>query len=176
MTTAQMKRQINKVGVVSAFGLFAICAAQAQQRTMAIYGDWTVSCVMTEGQQPEKSCGIVQAQDASGQAGVASQIGIGRDTKNGSLRLSIEVGANTWIPTGITLTTASATSGINAKFKWCISTRCLADVELSDVDVKTLKANYGSGTVVYTDASQAQVSIPVSFKGFSEALTAIEQH
>jgi invasion protein IalB len=62
---------------------------------------------------------------------------------------------------------------LSAGFKWCITGRCLADADLSDVDIKHLRAQTVPGKIVYKTASQADVSIPVSFNGFSDALDAL---
>lgn len=160
---------------MSGFLVLGIGLAHAQQRTMAIYGDWTVSCAITSGPKQAKSCGLVQVQKTNGQAGAASQIGIGRNTKTDPLKMSIEISANAWIPTGVKLFTSASAPAITAQFKWCISTRCLADADLTDADVSNLRAQKQPGRITYRNGSQADVSTPVSFSGFSEALDALQK-
>ena len=169
------ERRAIHIGIASAFVGLCISSAYAQQRTLAIYGDWTVSCAIASGSKTTKSCGLVQVEKSNGQASPASQIGIGRNAKTDPLKMSIEIRANAWIPTGVRLLTSAGAPAITAQFKWCISTRCLADADLSDADVKNLRVQEGHGKIVYKDASQAEVSIPVSFSGFGEALNAFEQ-
>jgi len=153
----------------------ALSSAIAQQRTMAIYGDWTVSCVPAPGSGTGKSCGLVQVQKIGGQTTAVSQIGIGRDTKAAPLKISFEIGANAWLPTGVKLIAGEPAAAIPATFKWCNSTRCLADADLSDVDIKQLRSERGAGQILYKAASQADISIPVSFTGFVEALDALQK-
>jgi invasion protein IalB len=167
----QLKRLRIKVAIVSCVAVLGVTLAHAQQRTLAMYGDWTVSCATTSG---AKSCGLVQVQKTNGGATV-SQVGIGRGTKTDSLKMSIETSANVWVPTGVKLFTSVGAPAITAQFKWCISTRCLADVDLSDADIKNLRAKKEAGQIAYKDAVQMDVSIAVSFNGFSEALNALQQ-
>jgi invasion protein IalB len=173
----QSKRRTTyyKTGVISTFLLFGIDFPYAQQRTSAVYEDWTLSCAIVSGANAAKSCGLVQVQKNSGQGAAVSQIGFGRNTKADPLKMSIEVNANTWISPGVKLFASAGAPAITAQFRWCISTRCLADVDLSEADVKNLRGQQERGRILYKDASQVDVSIPVSFKGFSEALNALEQ-
>jgi len=152
--------------------ILGIGLAQAQQRTMTIYGDWTVSCTIVFGSS--EACGLLQVQKIKGQTAV-SQIGIGHITKSDPLKISIEITANAWMPTGVKLITSDNASAITAPFKWCTSTRCLADADLSDANIKTLRAQKDPGKLVYRTASQADVSIPVSFNGFTDALDALQK-
>jgi invasion protein IalB len=64
---------------------------------------------------------------------------------------------------------------ISAAFKWCIVTRCLADADLSDAAVTTLRAQKEPGQIIYKNSAQADVSIPVSFRGFAAAIGALEK-
>ncbi len=172
---ARSKQRIAKykTGVMLGFFVLGIGLAHAQQRTLAIYGDWTVSCATTSASKPAKTCGLVQVQKTNGKPGAASQIGIGRDTRNEPFKLSIELRPNVWIPTGVKLVTSD--KAISANFKWCISTRCLADTDLTDADVSNLRAQNQPGRITYKNGSQADVSTPVSFSGFNEAMDALQK-
>ena len=146
--------------------------AHAQQRTMAMYGDWTLSCAIASG--TSKSCGLVQEQKLAGSTSPVSQIGIGRDIKTDVFKISIQISADAWMPTGVKLIAGNNAPAVNAPFKWCVSTRCLAEADLSDADIKNLRAQKDAGKLVYKTASQADVSLPVSFSGFNEALDALQ--
>jgi invasion protein IalB len=150
-----------------------ISSAYAQQRTTAVYSDWTLSCAMGSGASGGKSCGLVQVQRVEGQTFPMGQIGVGRSEANGPFKLVIEIRSNAWIPTGVRLIVGS--SAIPATFKWCMATRCAADADLTDDDVRNLRVQRQLGRIVYKNVSQADVSIPVSFNGFSEALDALQK-
>lgn len=148
-------------------------SAQAPQRTMAVYRDWTLACAIASDAGARKSCGIVQAQKIEGQATPVGQVGIGRSTKYEPFKLSIELRPNVWIPTGVKLVTSD--KAISANFKWCIVTRCLADADLTDADVSNLRAQKQPGRITYKNGSQADVSTPVSFSGLNEAMDALQK-
>jgi invasion protein IalB len=146
----------------------------AQQRTTAVYGDWTLSCTSAPEAGNAKSCGLVQIQKFGNQAPAASQLGIGRNKSAEAFRVSIEIPPDVWMPAGVKLT-SSGNPLISAQFKWCISTRCLADAELSDSDIKNLRAQKAPVVITYRTSSQSDVAIPVSFNGFSEAFDALQK-
>jgi invasion protein IalB len=148
--------------------VLGIGAAHAQQRTMAIYGDWTLSCTMASDR---KSCGLIQSQKVQGQTSPVSEIGVGRRS-DGRFRLFIEISADAWIPGGVKL--IADASAITTAFEWCIAPRCLADVDLTDNEIRNLRAQRKAGRIVYKNGSQADVSIPLSFNGFSDALEALQ--
>jgi invasion protein IalB len=145
--------------------------ALAQEQTTAKYGDWTLNCV---GQGSGKSCGLVQTQRLPQQATPASQIGVGRKTKAQPLTISVEIPADAWVPAGVRLMIDNSV-GVLMPFRWCVSTRCFADAELSNSDLTSLRTKKDAGILLYKTASQGDVSIPVSFNGFSEALGAFQK-
>jgi invasion protein IalB len=144
--------------------------AFAQQRITAIYGDWELSCTTASGAGGAKSCGLVQIQD---ETSAASQFGIGRSKTEEPFKVFIVVPADVWMPGGIKLIADDNTAAITAPFKWCIPTRCLADAELSDSNIKSLRGQKDPAMLTYKTASQADVSIPVSFNGFRDAMEAL---
>jgi invasion protein IalB len=145
----------------------------AQQRTTAIYGDWTLSCVIVPSGW--KSCGLVQSQKLATQLSAVSQIGVGRTTETGPLKVSIEIRPDAGAPSEVKLIGDDNVTIITAAFKWCTSALCLADADLSDTDIKSLRSQKSRGKLVYKNASQTDVSIPISFSGFSDALDALQK-
>jgi invasion protein IalB len=121
-----------------------------------------------------KSCGLVQSQKLANQSSAISQIGIGRIATTDPLRVSIEIRPDAWMPGGVKLIGDGNAAVITTAFKWCTSTRCLADTDLSDANIKTLRSQKDPVKLVYKTASQADVSISVSFNGFSDALDALQ--
>jgi invasion protein IalB len=122
-----------------------------------------------------KSCGLVQSQKLDNKSLSVSQIGIGRTTKDDPPSISVQVGPDVWMPTGVKLIAGDNVPILAATLKWCVSTRCLADAVLSDPNIETLRGQKSPGTLAYKTASQADVSIPVSFNGFGEALDALQR-
>lgn len=146
--------------------------AQTPQRTTATYGDWTVTCVTDQG---KKSCAVAQSQTIQGQRTPASEIRIGRATKGDSFRLFVQVPASVWLPSQITFFTNEIQRDLTANFILCTPARCVAAAELTDENIKNLRSQSAPGKLVYKNASQADVSIPVSFSGLGDALDALQK-
>jgi invasion protein IalB len=146
----------------------SVFSSEAQQRTTATYDEWTVSCV-----ENQKVCEITSSQQLEGQSAIASQITISGLAKDKPARISIQIPPNAWIASGIKLTADEKDTGIAAAFRWCVPSRCLADVEVKQDILKKL-ADLGDrpGNLVFQDATQHDQKIPFSFKGLGQALLA----
>lgn len=142
--------------------------AQAPRLTTATYDDWTVRCEMHD---TIKSCEMEQTSQVQGQP--VSQIAIGRPSKNEPLRIVFQVPINVWLPAGVTLVMDDKDPGVSAIFKRCINNGCFADTDLKDDAVKKLRARTDNGKMLFKDANQREVTIPVSFKGFGAAFEAM---
>jgi invasion protein IalB len=146
--------------------------AQTPQRTTASYEDWTVRCE-TRGTPPAKACEMVQAVTAPGQASPVTQVAIGRASKIDPVKVVFQLPVNVWIPVGVKLIYDAKAAPLIAAFRWCAPAGCFADLDLKDDMVKRLRALTVQGRFDFKDASQRDVTIPVSFKGFSQALDAL---
>ena len=147
-----------------------VANAQPPQRTTAVYDDWVVSCV-PPGPGAQKACEAVHHQMIQGQP--VGQITIGLPAKSGPLKIFFQVPPNVWLQTGVKFVFDPKAPPFVVPFRWCVSDRCLADAELTDAQVTRLRAQTNPGKVEFKEASQRDVSIPVSFKGFALALDAI---
>lgn len=58
-------------------------------------------------------------------------------------------------------------------FKRCVPGGCFADADLSDDLLRRMRARAEPGRLEYKDAIQRDVGIPVSFKGFAQAVDAL---
>src|SRR5215831_149914 len=142
--------------------------AQGPQHTTATYDDWTLRCDMTS---TLKNCDLAQSTQMQGQA--VSLIVIGRPSKTEPLRIVFQVPINVWLPVGVRLTTDKGSDIVLATFKRCLGVGCFADAELKDDVVKKLRNDSESGKLLFTDAAQKEVALPVSFKGFAVAFDAL---
>ena len=143
--------------------------AQAPRLTTATYDDWTERCEMVG---TVKTCEIEQTSQVQGQP--FSQVAIGRPSKAEPMRIVFQVPINVWLPAGVTLVVDDKDpTGINATFKRCVGSGCFADAELGDDAVKKLRARSDKGKLVFKDATQRVVNVPVSLKGFAPAFDAM---
>jgi len=142
------------------------------QRTTATYEDWTVRCE-TRGTPPVKQCEMVQAVTAQGQANPVTQVAVGRATPKDPVRMVFQLPVNVWIPAGVSFVFDAKAQPVPAGFKWCAPAGCFADIDLNNDLVKRLRSQTAQGRFAFKDAGQRDVAIPVSFKGFGQALDAL---
>jgi len=152
---------LNSVSVAAAW-------AQAPQHTTATYDDWTLRCDMTS---TLKKCDLVQTTQAQGQA--VSLIAVGRPSKTEPLRIVFQVPINVWLPSGVRLATDKGSDLVAATFKRCLDGGCLADAELKEDVVKKLRSETENGKLLFKDAGQKEMALPVSFRGFAVAFDAL---
>jgi len=155
--------------------VIAASAAQAQapQRSTATYEDWTLRCEATAGTPPQKYCEIVQSTQRQGQSNPVTQIAIGRPAKTAPFKTVVLVPVNVWLPAGIKLVYDEKQASFNEAFNRCLPGGCFAEGELTDDILKRLRARTDRGRLEFKDANQNDITTPVSFKGFSQALDAL---
>lgn len=146
-------------------------AGGAPTRTTATYEDWTVRCETPPGAQ-QKTCEVFQAQQ-QGQSGPVSQIAIGRAGKSGPHKLVAQIPVNVWLAGAPRLLLDDKQPPIALGFKRCVPGGCFADADIPDDLLRRLKGRAEPGRLEYKDAIQRDVGIPVSFKGFSQAIDAL---
>jgi invasion protein IalB len=167
-------KALHFAGVV-AIGLSS-AQAQTPQQTTATYGDWVVSCLIPQDSDGKKACAVAQSQLIQGQTNPVSRITISRLAKNEPFKLFLQVPANVWFQGGVvSFVTDQSEPLLAATFRWCIPARCLADADLTNADLTKLRAQKKPGRIAYKNASQTDVSIQLSFNGFSEALDALQK-
>jgi invasion protein IalB len=154
--------------LASALPAFAQVPQQAPQLTTATYNDWTVRC---EIHDTTKTCEMEQTSQMQGQP--VSQIAIGRPNKTAPLRVVFQVPINVWLPAGVTFMLDDKDPGVSATFKRCVGNGCFADADLPVQLVSKLRTQTQNGKLLFKDAAQRVVTIPVSFKGFAPAFDAM---
>lgn len=142
------------------------------QRTTATYEDWTVRCE-TRGTPAVKACEMVQAVTAQGQANPVTQVAIGRASPKDPVRMVFQLPVNVWVPAGVRFVYDAKATPSGAPFKWCAPAGCFADIDLNNDMIKRLRGITAQGRFEFKDASQRDVAIPVSFKGFGQAFDAL---
>jgi Invasion protein B, involved in pathogenesis len=154
--------------VASCLALAAASWAQAPKHTTAVYEDWTVRCDMTGS---ARTCDLAQSTQTQDQ--VVSLIVIGRASKTEPLRIVFQVPITVWLPDGVSLATDKGAKIVSASFKRCLGGGCFADAEITDDILAKLRGEVEKGKLLFTDAAQKEVALPVSFKGFAAAYDAM---
>ena len=154
--------------LVSASGAFA----QTPQRTTATYDDWVVRCEMGG---VAKICEMTQSTQVKGQPEPITLIAIGRQAKNGPVKIVFKIPVNVWLPAGAKLTTDDNKDDVAAGFSRCTPAGCFAETDIKDSLVKKLRGLTTNGKLQFKDAGEHDVAVPVSFKGFGDAFDAMQK-
>jgi invasion protein IalB len=147
----------------------------APQSTTATYGDWVVQCQTQAGPPPQKLCEMAQVAQAQVQGRTVpfSRIGIVRPVKGEPIRFIVQVPVNVSFATNVHIQTADADPGIIAPFARCLPSGCFADFELKEETLRKFRAAAAGGKLTFADAGGHEISAPVSFSGFAQALDAL---
>jgi invasion protein IalB len=146
--------------------------AQRPQSTTATYGDWVLRCD-THG--AAKFCEMTQSTQLKGQTQPITQIAIGRQGKNGPLKIVFQVPINVWLASGVALATDDGHSLVTANFSRCVPAGCIADTDIKESVTAKLREQKKNGTLRFKSANKQDVAAPVSFKGFGDAYDALQQ-
>jgi len=140
------------------------------QMTTATYTAWTLRCDNTAGTPPHRICEVAQTIAAADGNRAIAQIVIGKPTPDGPAKLIVQVPNGVWLPSNVTLA-LDAKTAVTATYRRCVQL-CFADVDLDKAITDAFKAGKGPAKLVFADASQHAVELPVSLDGFSAAFDA----
>jgi invasion protein IalB len=147
---------------------------QTPQRTTASYGDWVVRCETVPGPPPQKNCDMEQLAQVQGQAQPISRVAIPLPPKGEGPKMFIQLPINVSFAAPLKITADAKDPSISTPFRRCVPAGCFAEVELKDDLQKKFRAAAAeSGKIVFKDAAERDVTIPLSFKGFAQAFEAL---
>jgi invasion protein IalB len=161
-----------------AVGLAAVIAprADAQQSTTATYEDWTVRCVTSAGSPPQKSCDMEQLSYGQTKDRPFSRVAIVRRDKDKQVSLVIQVPVNVWIATGVRVEIGGKDIGAPTPFARCGPAGCFVEIGLSAEAQKQFRTATEPGRILYKDAAQQDVAVPLSLKGYGQAFEAFTKN
>jgi len=142
--------------------------------TTAAYDDWTVRCTRTgDGDTAKRSCSMLETLTLPGQAQPIARVIVESADKT-SFRLTLVV------PTVVSFDKTPSIGGaagspalLDLTWRRCLPDGCFADVPLSADATKTLRARTDPANVLFKDAGENDVTVPLSMRGFSQALDAL---
>jgi invasion protein IalB len=145
------------------------------QSTTATYGDWIVQCQTQAGPPPQKACDMTQIAQVQqqGKNTPFSRIAIVHPTKGQPVRLVVQLPINVSFASSVRIQTGDADPGITAPFARCIPAGCFADFDLKVEVMKKLRAAGTGGKLTFADSAGHDVSVPLSFNGFSQGFEAL---
>jgi len=144
-------------------------------QTTATYGDWLMRCVHAgNGGTGPQTCEIVQTLVRQGQTQPVAEIAIGSIAKSAGLLFTVAV--PTIISLGKEARVVGATgtpSLFDLTWRRCLPGGCFADTPLNAEAVKMLRARTDPANLIFQDASDQDVTLPFSMRGFPQALDAL---
>ena len=170
---------MGKIVIASLLGLgLAVIAqrADAQQSTTATYEDWTVRCVTNAGPPPQKACDMEQVSHLQSKEQPFSRVAIAHPEKGKPIALIVQVPTNVWLATGVRIEIGGKEAGLAAAFARCGPAGCFAEIGLSDDAQKKFRTVTEPGRILYKNAAQQDVAVPLSFKGFGQAFDALAKN
>jgi invasion protein IalB len=152
---------------------FVAQRADAQQATTATYEDWTVRCSTAAGPPPRKTCDMEQLSYRESKERPFSRVAIVRAEKGNQVTLVVQVPVSVWLATGIRIEIGGKAAGAPAPFARCGPAGCFAEIGLGDEVQTQFRTASEPGMILYKNAAQQDVAIPLSFKGFAQAFDAV---
>jgi invasion protein IalB len=153
----------------------AVPANEEPQRTTTTFADWLVACESVAGRTPSKVCQMVQVQTAQvrGKNVPFSRVSVFYPGPGQPIKLTVQVPVFASVATPVHIQIADSDPGIVSPFSRCLPVGCFADFELKDDMQKKFGAAHGAGKVLFADARGKDITIPLSFNGFTQALDAL---
>lgn len=147
----------------------------APDQTTASYGDWTLRCNRRiDLTPPRRFCEMALIVQKPGEATARGQVAVGRVARNEPLKVTAVLPPNVAFKTAPRLVT-DGKDALSLELAWtrCVAGACFSDAPLSDEAIGKLRTRTEAGRIDYRDGTDREASLPVSFRGFSQALDAL---
>jgi invasion protein IalB len=113
---------------------------------------------------------------AQGQTSPIAQIALGKPAKNQRKRLTIVLPANISILSAPSIAAAQPSAKlIEMTWQRCTPAACIVSGPITDDTVGMLAEQTEPGKIAFWDAAEREIVLPLSFRGLSQALAALEK-
>ncbi len=145
--------------------------------TTATYGDWTLRCVTLDEADRSRSCEIVLTVQVQGHSQPIAQLALGRLPGQTELIMTAVLPVNVALArkvhvSGNAKTGPEEKGGIDLSWTRCLRTACFAEARPGEADLDVLRAE-PAGTLAFEDAAGRMITLPLSWRGISQALVAL---
>ena len=147
--------------------------AVAQQSTTATYEDWVLRCETQPVPPAKKSCDMEQMTQVKGAPNPLSRAAVTRPAPGQPVKLTVQVPVNVSFATPLRIRISDKEPEFSAPFRRCAPAGCFAELDLKDDVIKKMRTATETGKIMFKDAADRDVAIPLSFKGFGAALDAL---
>jgi invasion protein IalB len=142
--------------------------------TSATYGDWVLRCQRVgDGDQAKKFCEVAQTIQSSNPQAMIAEIALGR-VPDGSVHLTTLLPPSVSFPSTVQFVSGDKThQATELQWRRCLSGGCYADTAATEEMIKAWRGATEAGRIAFKDAGGRDVAIPISFRGFAQALDAL---
>ena len=143
--------------------------------TTASFGDWTLRCQRLDANgQVGRVCEVSQTIQVQGQAAPIAQVAIGRLKSADPLRLTVVLPVNVAFPGAVQIATDEKNvKALDLLWRRCLPSGCFADNAVSDEALARWRSLSLPGRILFKDASERELTLPLSFRGLGQALDAL---
>ena len=162
--------------------LFLVLLAVAAQPAAAevirgeTSGDWTKGCLTAPKNKPDaaEQCFIFQRLFPAGSEQAAATVAVGRPGAGKPLLASLTVPLGVNLPAGITLWVEGDEKAVRRPpLLFCVQAGCEANMHMDEVMLTAFRQHL-SGVLSFSMVDGRQVTLPISLRGFTHALTFLE--
>ena len=114
-----------------------------------------------------------QLAQMQGQANPISRIAIPLPVKGQEAKLIVQLPVNVSLAGGVKIEADGKDRGLTIPFTRCVPAGCLAETPLKEEEMRRFRAETRPGKLVYKNAADQPITIPLSFKGFGQAYDAL---
>ena len=139
-------------------------------------GDWTKDCLQAPKDRPDapEQCFIFQRLFPEGSEQAAAAVAVGRPGAGKPMLASLTVPLGVNLPAGITVWVEGDEKAVRRPpLLFCVRTGCEATMRMDEVMLTAFRQHL-SGVLSFTMVDGRQVALPISLRGFTNALTFLE--
>lgn len=143
--------------------------------TSATYGDWVLRCQRVgDGDKSQRLCEVAQTLQVQGQQQPIAQVAFGHVNPSEPMRFTVALPNNISLPGSVVLNLGEKEPAPMAMaWRRCVPGACIADATPNAEEMKTIRAAAEPGRLVFKDAAGRDVALPLSFRGFAQAMDAL---
>jgi invasion protein IalB len=166
MTWARLSLITARAGVAF-IALVAVAAppAHAQGTVKSVHADWQIRCDTPPGAQGEQ-CALIQSVTAEDRPNVGLTVIVLKTADQKSRLMRVLAPLGVLLPSGLGLKIDKTDVG-RAGFVRCLPNGCVAEVQMDDNLVKTLRSGQAATFIIFQTPEEG-IGIPMSLKGFGE--------
>jgi invasion protein IalB len=145
------------------------------------FGAWALRCRKKPAKAEKNAkeggaCEISETIESQDRSGPVAKVSVGRPGGSGPLHAIVILPNNVSFPSSVHIRTDDKDIwGVQLNWVRCIPGGCFAETLLADATVAHWHDIETTGYIVFKDSTGQQITLPMSFKGFGQALDALNK-